>query len=43
MEFVKFFFTDFWHFVGMMCCIGGISIGVARIVLAFRGTILRDD
>lgn len=35
MEFVRFFFTDFWHFAGLfllVCLVVQLVLGLARLV-----------
>jgi hypothetical protein len=37
MEIIKFVLGDFWHFIGFQMLVAGLSVAVARIILALRG------
>ncbi len=43
MSIVQFFFTNIWHFIGLMIVILFILEGIAGIVKAFRGRSLGGD
>lgn len=35
MDFLNFTFTNFWHFVGVVILIAGITNGIASVISAF--------